>query len=236
MYGKFSMRYDLGGGIIIKTENAAKPKGQASKFLQEILYELPHVPETLDYGCGKLRYYDSLLERTDALTLVDSEIQLSRLQTIGVDYASIRDVGRHSNRVTICNESEFAGLNRTFDRAFCINVLSAIPFYARRREVLSNILEKLNFGGACLFVVQYRNSDFSRMSKLSSAMKWRDGFVIDSLRGYSFYGLIRPERLVRMVLAAGFRVEGLFLNEGSAYLWGLKNGARGRSTRSREAF
>ena len=216
------MRYDLGRGIVIKTENAAKPQCQASSFLRSILLQLPHVNDTFDYGCGKLRYYPSILERTDTLALVDSEIQLSRMQSIGRDYTSIRKFAAKSNRVAAYNEIEFSVSDRSFDRAFCINVLSAIPIYARRREVLSTIRQRLRLGGSCLFVVQYRNSDFTRMRKLRSATKWRDGFIIDSLRGHSFYGLIRPERLVRMVRNAGFHVERIAMNEGSAFLWGSR--------------
>jgi hypothetical protein len=56
------------------------------------------------------------------------------------------------------------------------------------------------------------------MRSMPNARPWRDGFLVDSLRGYSFYGLISPERLGAMILKAGFKIEKRMLNEGSVYL------------------
>lgn len=106
-----------------------------------------------------------------------------------------------------------------FDRGFCINVLSVIPSIKHRRLVLGVIREKLIREGECLFVVQYRNSDFNRMKKMANARPWLDGFLIDSLRGYSFYGQISPQHLEVFLKQAGFRVCRTKLNEGSVYTW-----------------
>jgi hypothetical protein len=213
------MRYKVSRGIEIKTENAAKPESQASKFLSALIANLAHVPSTFDYGCGKLRYQKVIADTTDVLVLVDSEIQLSRLQTLRGRENSIRNIYRQSNRISIYNDVEFQGLDARFDRGFCINVLSVIPSYARRQHVLGLIYKKLKRDGECLFAVQYRNSDFTRMGKMSNAVPWLDGFIINSLRGYSFYGIIPPDRLERFVKRAGFRVRETTLNEGSAYTW-----------------
>jgi hypothetical protein len=119
----------------------------------------------------------------------------------------------------VYNDVEFKKLNTRFERGFCINVLSVIPSYARRRQVLNIIREKLRPDGECLFVVQYRNSDFTRMRKMSNAKPWLDGFLVDSLRGHSFYGIISPDRLETFLKRAGFLVRETKLNEGSAYSW-----------------
>ena len=42
---------------------------------------------------------------------------------------------------------------------------------------------------------------------------------MDSLRGYSFYGLIPPKELSALVVRAGFAVQSVTLDEGSVYLW-----------------
>jgi len=216
------MHYKIGTGLIIKTENAAKPESRASSHLKEVLSNLAQVHSSFDYGCGKLRYCEALLETTETLALVDSEVQLSRLQTLRQERTSIREAMRRSNRVTVYNESEFKALRQTFDRAFCINVLSIIPFFAKRREIVQTIRSKLKHGGTCLFVVQYRNSDFERMRRMPNARPWRDGFLIDSLRGLSFFGLIPPNRLCSLVLRAGFEIRHMHLNEGSAYLCAVR--------------
>jgi hypothetical protein len=77
----------------------------------------------------------------------------------------------------------------------------------------------MRVGAECLFVVQYRNSDFTRMRKMRNTKPFLDGFVIDSLRGHSFYGLISPGRLERALARGGLKVREMDLNEGSAYCW-----------------
>jgi hypothetical protein len=56
------------------------------------------------------------------------------------------------------------------------------------------------------------------MSRLPNARPWLDGFLIDSLRGFSFYGLIRPQILSKLVAEAGFKVVDCHLDEGRVYL------------------
>src|SRR5690348_5243931 len=102
-----SMRYDLGSGIVIKSENAAKPATQPSAFLDALIRKLEPVERSFDYGCGKLRYRVCISETTDSLAVVDSEIQLSRTQIIGKRNTSIRAVARLSNRLHAYNVDEF---------------------------------------------------------------------------------------------------------------------------------
>jgi 2-polyprenyl-3-methyl-5-hydroxy-6-metoxy-1,4-benzoquinol methylase len=180
------------------------------------------VETSFDYGCGKLRYCKALLKRTDTLAIVDSEIQLSRSQTLGESQTSIRDAIAGSNRIRAYNDQEFQELHQQFDRGFCINVLSVIPHYSVRRNVLNTIHSKLKRGGTCLFVTQYRNSDFDRMRRMPNARVWRDGFLIDSLRGFSFYAMITPDRLNSMIKKAGFDVQHSHLNEGSVYTFAVR--------------
>jgi SAM-dependent methyltransferase len=213
------MRHKLASGIEIRTENTAKPESQPSKFLLDLIASLEHVGTTFDYGCGKLRYQRAIADTTDVLAVVDSEIQLSRLQVLRTKETSIRNIFKQSNRIEVYNDVEFQKLDTRFERGFCINVLSVIPSYSRRRKVLDLIHRKLKHDGECLFVVQYRNSDFTRMRKMSNAQPWLDGFIIDSFRGYSFYGLIQPDRLEASLKRAGFRIRETKLHEGSAYTW-----------------
>jgi SAM-dependent methyltransferase len=213
------MHYEIRPGIVVKTENAAKPETQRSAFLKSLLADLPPVSASVDYGCGKLRYCQTILERTDSLAIVDSEIQLSRVQTLKGTKSTIRDAVRRSNRIRVYNNVEFGKFNGDFDRAFCINVLSVIPAFAKRRQVMEVIRSHLRPNGTCLYVVQYRNSDFNRMRSMPNARPWRDGFLIDSLRGFSFYGLIAPDCLISMAKKAGFAICDVRRNEGSVYVW-----------------
>lgn len=216
------MRYKIRGGIVIRAENAAKPVSQKSKYLSQLIRGLDKVSSSFDYGCGKLRYYDDILSVSHFVALVDSEQQLSRTQIVAGKKTTIRKRVRHSNRLSVLNVHEFSKGASQYDRGFCVNVLSVIPIASIRSRVLRIILSALKPGGTCLFVVQYRNSDFTRMRKLPNATQWLDGFLMNSYRGYSFYGLIRPEALEQLVIAAGFEVVSTKLNEGSVYLMGMK--------------
>lgn len=213
------MRYRLAGGIEIRTENAAKPASQRSMFLANLIMSLPSIGATFDYGCGKLRYAGEMAARTETLTLIDSEIQLARVQRLLGRNTSIRELYKRSNHVAVKNDVEFSSSRARFDRGFCINVLSVIPSYQRRRQVLRAIHRALRPGARCLFVVQYRNSDFDRMKRMPNTKAWLDGFLVDSLRGFSFYGLITPEKLESQLRRCGFNIEDKRLNEGSAFIW-----------------
>jgi SAM-dependent methyltransferase len=213
------MRYRLSSKIEIRTENAAKPESQPSAFLLNLISTLPHVASSFDFGCGKLRYQRAIAHTTGTLAIVDSEVQLSRTQALRGKQTSIRTIYKQSNRFSVYNDVEFRQLDAQFDRGFCINVLSVIPSYARRRDVLNIIRRKLRSDGECLFVAQYRNSDFTRMKTMANATPWLDGFIVNSLRGYSFYGMILPDHLEASLKKAGFFIREIKLNEGSAYAW-----------------
>lgn len=212
------MRYSLPGDIVLRTENAAKPASQASRYLSSMIRALPRVETSVDYGCGKLRNLEPMLDTSERLTLVDSEVQLSRRQMVHGSMIDVRSWVAASNRVTALNTEEFAEQVGGYDRGYCINVLSAIPYAFARKNALQLLRRSLRQNAECLFVIQYRNSDFTRMASLPYAKRWQDGILLDSLRGYSFYALISPEKLTLLVKGAGFDVEEIFLNEGSVYL------------------
>jgi hypothetical protein len=213
------MRYKIGKEIIIRSENASKPETQSSAYLNTLISRLASVHSTFDFGCGKLRYQRVITKTTDLLALVDSEVQLSRTQMIRSRLTTIRDHVRKANDVGAYTVGQFASLERKFDRGFCINVLSVIPSARVRLGIVQLMRAKLKPGALCLFVVLYRNSDFTRMQKQTNCKPYGNGFLMDSLRGYSFYGLIPPSDLAKLIERAGFSVESIVLDEGTAYLW-----------------
>lgn len=213
------MRYKIGRDIIIRSENAAKPETQSSAYLNKLISHLDPVRSSFDFGCGKLRYERAIAKTTEELALIDSEVQLSRTQIIRGRSTTLRDHVGRSNHVNAYTASQFAALDRKFDRGFCLNVLSVIPSRSVRLGIVQLMRAKLKPAGTCLFVVLYRNSDFTRMQRLPNCQPYDNGFVMDSLRGHSFYGLIPPGDLTNLVIRGGFVVESLTLDEGSAYLW-----------------
>jgi len=60
------------------------------------------------------------------------------------------------------------------------------------------------------------------MANLPIAEPWHDGFLLKSLRGYSFYALISPAALAKLLGQAGFEVVNQQLNQGSVYMWAIR--------------
>ena len=193
------MRYKVAGRII-RAENAAKPVAQQSAFLLKFLSSLKRVERSYDYGCGKLRYVKEQLKKTDELLIVDSEIQLHREQKLHGRKTSIANFCRRYNRLSIASIRDLQFLGGHFDRGFCINVLSAVPIEAVRREILRRCYALLRPGGELIVTHQYRNSDFTRMKRMKNAFIFRDGYIVDSLRGASFYSTFSIEYLEALIL------------------------------------
>ena len=65
---------------------------------------------------------------------------------------------------------------------------------------------------------QYRNSDFTRMVDMENAVKFRDGFIVDGLRGASFYGLFGYNDIISNLKEVGFSRVEYELNDGTAFI------------------
>jgi hypothetical protein len=172
----------------------------------------------LDVGCGKLRYLQEMRETTEHLVVTDSDIQLNRNQKLlGQDDISVKELARAANDWSVQRLNE-AFQPKTYDRVFCLNVLQVIPFEKVRRRILSRIRECLSDRGELLLCVQYRNSDFTRMKDLHYAQEYRDGMLLKSLRGFSFYAFLYPDVINSYVIEAGFENVSFFLYDGTCYL------------------
>jgi 2-polyprenyl-3-methyl-5-hydroxy-6-metoxy-1,4-benzoquinol methylase len=183
------MRYKV-KGIEIRSENAAKPLSQRSAYLSYWIRSHPRVHAILDYGCGKLRYAPLLAQRARTLTLVDSEIQLGRVQMIGKELTTARDYARdHWPHSRILTSEEFSRRGGRYDLVLCVNVLSAIPIPKIRSRSLRLIASCLKPAGRCLFVTQYRNSYFRQIVQSRKATKHLNGWILKSRGGHSYYGI-----------------------------------------------
>lgn len=216
------MRYRIPGFGIIRSENAAKPFSQKSQYLVELLSKLERVECTVDYGAGKLRYLEELLNTSSKVTIVDSSEQIDRTQIIFGEYQSVRDYASGKNAVHVETTKQFLEYAIVYDRAFLANVLQIIPIPIIRLQILKRIFRCLKPGGQLLTCVQYRNSDFTRMASMQNSTFFKDGIIIKHLRGTSFYGFIKPDIFQSLIEQAGFRVEDRRLHDGSCYIWASK--------------
>jgi 2-polyprenyl-3-methyl-5-hydroxy-6-metoxy-1,4-benzoquinol methylase len=212
------VRYRV-NGLEIRSENAAKPVGQASAYLVKWLNERRPVSATADVGCGKLRYAGPLLHFSRAVTFVDSDVQLSRVQVLHDERTTIRDyVPRRWSGSRALSVAEFESDPLEYDFILCANVLSAIPDVEARVLLLRTIKAKLRADAECLLVSQFRNSYFTSKRLDSGTFKYLDGWVTVCSRGASFYGLIDPAGLSKTASAAGLKVRSCWRQGQSGYL------------------
>lgn len=211
------MRYRV-SGFTIRSENSAKPAGQASQYLTRLLKRLGPMQHALDFGCGKLRYTGTLAKTAKRVTVVDSAIQMDRVQIVCGRKTTVRQRAEERwNHVRALDALEFEADKQRFDFALCANVLSAIPVRAVRIRAIGVISNRLRKGGHCLFVCQYTNSDFCRQMRTRSVVRYADGYIKGVSGNASFYGIIRPEELVRCIRKGGMRVTEAWRHDQSAY-------------------
>jgi len=206
-------------GREVRSEDAAQASTHRARFLQRWIEQHPHVKQALDYGCGKLRYSPVLAGRCDHLTLVDSEVQIQRLQPIVGRRTTIPEwVAANLPRTRVLTADQFQQDGTNYDLVLCSNVLSAIPSYSTRRHIVTGIRDHLRGTGHSLFVTQYRHSYFTRMRRSDRAIQYLDGWLVESTRGTHFYGVIDRESLVRLVRSCKLDIEASWTNDKSAYV------------------
>jgi 2-polyprenyl-3-methyl-5-hydroxy-6-metoxy-1,4-benzoquinol methylase len=212
------VRYQV-EGYTIRSENAAKPAAQTSKYVVQLLEGLSPMSRALDYGCGKLRYAIHVIKLAKRLTLVDSECQLSRTQLIEGKNTTIREyVEANWPQARVFNDREFRGVDARYDFILCANVLSAIPLVRTRTAVARLLAQRLTARGRCLFICQYTNSYFCGQMADRSVKKFADGFIKGRPDNASFYGLIKPDQLRKLVSQAGLSIDKAWINDQSGYV------------------
>ena len=130
-----------------------------------------------DLGCGKLRHLSELQKRATALTLVDTEFQLSRPQREGDNIGTIRDFilelqKRGRQQITLLNSKEFSKAALNLDVIFLVNVTDVVP--ARTHlSIIRSAVQNLKLGG--LIVIIFPRNDTSIMKRFTTANKFQDG-------------------------------------------------------------
>lgn len=187
-------------GICIQSEYAAKSVKQQSRAILDWINNQEKVINALDYGCGKLRYSKELNKICKNLYLLDSKVQLERIQLLFDEKLSIVDYVRnclpHAKIVAV---EDYPKIKVKFDIVLCINVLSSIPTWNNRNVVIKNIASLLKNRGKALFVTQYYDTFFTKSLKDPSNIKFNDGWISKGNTN-SFYGLIGPIELEEAII------------------------------------
>lgn len=212
------MRYKV-GRLEIRSENAAKPMVQRAGALVRWLRKMDRVGAALDYGCGKLRYSGVLAPRCAVLTLVDSKVQIDRVQKVAGKETTVRSYARKQwPTCRIITAEEFGRDPGRFDFVLCANVLSAIPLKDVRAAVLVRLRAALRNTGQCLFATQYQNSYFRKIVSSPKAIRHLDGWILKTDRGNFYYGILNREKLAKLVVEAGFIIKEAWVENQSVYV------------------
>lgn len=201
------MRYRF-KGVELRTENAAKPHRQASKWLIHEISQVSSDSVALDYGCGKFRYTIPLSRRVKYVCAVDSLYQIDRKQQVANRRTTLRKYARAHMKNVAVYEIQSTGWRRMkFDFILCANVLSVIPRRALRVTVLCQLKRVLKPGGRILISTQFRNTHFKQWETNPNATWIRDGWFVNGVRGASFYAIIPPKKLYRLCCDAGLSMD-----------------------------
>lgn len=195
------MRY-LINGASIRTENAAKSSSQKSSAVDAYLLSLEGRPSVLDFGCGKLRYADTLVSVASDVTFVDSSVQIGREQVVRGEKTTVREYvqANYPGCSTVCFD-ELAEHEQKYDVVTCTNVLSAIPCKKTLSEVMAQIHRLLKRDGFAIFVNQHRSSYFK---KYESGQKLLYGFLHTGPKGASYYGILDRTVIEELLTEHGY--------------------------------
>jgi 2-polyprenyl-3-methyl-5-hydroxy-6-metoxy-1,4-benzoquinol methylase len=194
-------------GFDLRTENAAKPYRQRSKWIIKNISSLPPSAVVLDYGCGKFRYTIPLSRKVKRVYAVDSSFQIEREQHIASRRTTLREYARrHLGNVSVSEITSKIWRRQRFDFVLCSNVLSVIPQESVRLKVLRELGSVLKTNGLLLVSTQFRNTHFKQWRNDPEAIWIRDGWLVKRARRASFYAILPPTKLRQLCRAAGLVV------------------------------
>ncbi len=207
-------------GMLVKSENAAKPMTDAARPLIDWLTQRPYTHNVLDYGCGKLRYAHYLAARSAFLGLTDSSVQLNRIQRIDGHMTDVRQyANQHWPTCHVYDLAEFwRGIPCSYEFILCANVLSAIPCPRIRAKSLRSLHAALAPSGTLLVTNQHANSYFTEAREKPHAFSHLDGWVLQSRNGVAYYGILDQKATIRLLTRFGFVVVDTWTNGQSNYV------------------
>lgn len=214
------MNYKI-NGIIIRSENAAKPHTMPSNYLCKYIKNTIKNGSALDFGCGKLRYSEQLANKFKTVTFLDSRKQLERVQIIrGVQTTIPEYVAKNYKNANVVPFESIGKIANHYDFILCANVLSAIPCKSTIFKVISAIRELLKNDGEAMIVNQYKSSYFKRYE---SGIKHLHGYIYQNSRNASYYGLLDEGIVSKICLDNNLAVIKSWSKAGSSYVVVGKN-------------
>lgn len=207
-------------GLLIRSENTAKPIMDAAGTLVEWLSQRPQTRSALDYGCGKLRYTAHIADRSRYLGIVDSTEQLDRVQRITGIITTVRKFAKKKwPGCRVYDLHQFwEGIHHAYDFILCSNVLSAIPCPKVRARSLRSISRSLAKGGQLLVVNQHTNSYFCTVRRKPETASHLNGWILHSRKGGAYYGIFTKDITITLLKRFNFKVLEAWIDGQSNYV------------------
>jgi len=159
----------------------------------------------VDYGCGKLRHLHVFFKYFNTIYLVDTEIQLSRVQRLFGEKTSVThyiDNLRTSKKMRVFNNHEFESLTLAVDIVFSIAVFDVVLPHVRRRMIKASY-KNLKKGG--YFVVIIPRNDSSILKRCSENNKYADGHIFHHHGIVTFFkNFSETKHLINKITKIGF--------------------------------
>lgn len=203
-------------GITIRSENAAKPHTMPSSYLCDYIKGSVKNGSALDFGCGKLRYSQQLIDKFETVTFLDSRKQLERVQIIrGVQTTISEYVHNNYKKANVVSFENLLKIKSFYDFILCANVLSAIPCKSTIDKIVIGIRDLLKDDGEAIIVNQYKSSYFK---KYETGTNHLHGYIYQNSRSASYYGLLDEELVSEICLNNDLSIIKSWSKAGSSYV------------------
>lgn len=163
----------------------------------------------VDQGAGRLRHLDALTAVADKLVLVDTELQLSRRQSLlGRAKRTVVEIAEEleSDGRNVCTltDEAFAHTNLNADAILSVCVYDAVP-KPTRRELAYAAERNLRRGG--MYIVIVPRNDTSITARCTDKNAFGDGHLFCRGQSCTFFHNFRDHRpLVALMESAGLRL------------------------------
>jgi SAM-dependent methyltransferase len=175
--------------IEFRVENSAPSQTRSAKSVRWAapLLEEKGVSSVCDYGCGRLRNLSIYRQHFDEITLVDTELQCSRIRPDAPD----------DEDITLSDSESFESTGTKFDAVFLVCVLHVIPHREERVRLLEEAQSHIEEGGFLLIDVPQGESYYLEKDKPEN--RYRDGILLSSGRYNTFYKNYHSEELDSLI-------------------------------------
>ena len=174
----------------IRVENSAPSQRIPAKSLEFLKQHLDgsKAKSVVDYGFGRLRNVETLLQLTNDLTIVDIPEQVLRM----------KEEIPPGLRRKVYTPNDFFSLKKRYEVIVCIAVLHIIPIPSLRKNILEQLNLKLNPRGVLMLDVPIHESYYSDESKFE---RHNDGILLGTGKTRTFRKNFDSEELDDLVFS-----------------------------------